>query len=321
MKSGNPSCLVIGDINIDFNIHANAYPPEGGETNTDSADLRLGGSACSTALVLQKLGIQTSLAANIGMDVFANFAMKHIQSTGMDVSLIQHLPDLQTGFFMVLITPVAQRTMFGKRGANTAALPLEELLIKVDSVDHLHVSGYSLIGDEQGAVVTKVVEYAKAKGKTVSLDPGVCASDQIKEKILKLLPFVDYFIPSQSEVASLANDVHEDDHSSFLLNKECLALVLKQAENGSSIVSKQNHIHAPAISIENKIINNTTGAGDSFNAGFLYGILSGHTPEQALRFGNAAGYAVITSQHGILDLINKKDLEKTILKIANNDDK
>ena len=149
------------------------------------------------------------------------------------------------------------------------------------------------------------------------MDPGVCASDQIREKIIKLLPFVDYFIPSQVEVRSLAGQVHEEDHISFLLDKGCRALVLKQSEKGSSFVTQDMHIHMPALSLEGRAISNSTSAGDSFNAGFLYGILSGHTPEQALRIGNAAGYAIITSQHGMLDFVDKKDVEKTILDLSN----
>lgn len=164
MKTDYPSCLVVGDINIDFNIHARSYPPEGGEANAESSDFRLGGSGCSTALVLQKLGIQTSLAANTGSDVFADFAMNHIRAAGIDTSLIQHLPDQQTGFFMILVTPMAQRTMFGQRGANAAALPLESLLKKAESVDHLHVSGYSLIGDDQYDVVFQIAKSADVTG-------------------------------------------------------------------------------------------------------------------------------------------------------------
>ena len=126
-----------------------------------------------------------------------------------------------------------------------------------------------------------------------------------------------HFIPSQNEVESLASQVPEDDHISFLLDKGCRALVLKQSEKGSSYVTRDSHIHAPAISLAGQAINNSTSAGDSFNAGFLYGILSGHAPEQALRLGNAAGYAIITSKHGMLDLVKEKNVEKTILALAN----
>ena len=153
------------------------------------------------------------------------------------------------------------------------------------------------------------------------MDPGVCASGQVREKIFKLLPFVDYFIPSQVEVGSLADQVHEKDHISFLLDKGCRALVLKQSEKGSSFMTQDMHIHAPAISLEGQKINNSTGAGDSFNAGFLYGILTGNTPEQALQFGNAAGYAIITSQHGLLDMIKKDnlvDIISSLHKLDNN---
>lgn len=316
MKSKNLSCLVIGDINIDFNIQASAYPPEGGVAHAKRSDFRLGGSGCSTALVLQKLGIRTSLAANMGADVFADFAMNHIRTAGLDTNLIQHLSDQQTGFFMILVTPATQRTMFGKRGANTVPLPLDSLLEKTDSVDHLHASGYSLIGNDQYEVVSHVVKYAKEKGKTVSFDPGVCSSEQIRDKIFSLLPFVDYFILSQVERDMLAGEVNKNDRSKFLLDKGCGALVLKQAKNGSSFFNNHIRVHVPAVSLERQTIYDSTGAGDSFNAGFLYGILNGSTPEHALQIGNAAGYAIITTRHGVLDLINENDFEKRIFDLS-----
>jgi sugar/nucleoside kinase (ribokinase family) len=320
--SNKHSCLIIGDINIDFNIHANSYPPEGGEIHAERSVFRLGGSGCNTARVLQKIGVPTALAANTGTDVFAKFAMEQINSAGLDTSLIQQVPEEQTGFFMILVTPVAQRTMFGNRGANAVPLPLKRLMMKLEVVDHLHISGYNLLGEEQYNVVHQVVQHAKAVGKTTSLDPGYVTAQKVKGKVFTLLPFVDYFLPSIVERDLLAGEVDEKDRNSFLLEKGCGTLVLKRAEKGSRFVSRQVDIAASALFIKGQKIHDSTGAGDGFNAGFLYGILNGESPERALKLGNAAGYAVITKQHGILDLIKSSCLKDEILALSkkiNND--
>jgi sugar/nucleoside kinase (ribokinase family) len=318
MKNKPPSCLVIGDINIDFNIHASAYPPEGGEAQTESSSFRLGGSGCVTAIMLQKLGIQTTLAANIGTDVFADFAMDHIRNVGLETDLICLLSDEQTGFFMILVTPGAQRTMFGKRGANALPLPLDEVLAKIDIVDHIHISGYSMIGDDQYEVVIQAVQYARANKKTISLDPGVCSSEQVKDKIFSLLPFVDYFMPSEDELNLLAGDIDAKDRPNFLMKMGCKSLVLKQSRNGSLFYRNKQKIHVPAVFVKGQKIHDSTGAGDSFDAGFLYGILSGAAPEQALRIGNASAYLMITTLKGILDLVDLEQIKEQIYNLSSN---
>ncbi|MCD6576905.1 MAG: carbohydrate kinase family protein [Anaerolineaceae bacterium] len=313
------SCLVIGDINIDFNIHANSYPPEGGEIHAERSVFHLGGSGCSTARVLQKLGVPTALAANTGTDVFAEFAMRQIGFTGLDTSLVQQLPDEPTGFFMILVTPGGQRTMFGNRGANAGAFPLNALLAKVEVVDHLHISGYSLLVEKQYDVIRRAVQHAKALRKTISLDPGYVASRKAKDKVLTLLPFIDYFLPSSTERDLLAGEANEKDRALFLLAKGCGALILKQAEKGSRFVSRQMDISAPAFSIKGQKVYDSTGAGDSFNAGFLYGILTGESPALALKLGNAAGYAAITKPNGILDMVESVNLKNEIFNLSKID--
>jgi sugar/nucleoside kinase (ribokinase family) len=297
-------CLVIGDINIDFDIHSNHYPAEGGEAHAEQADFRLGGSGCITAVNLQLLGNSVSLAAAMGEDVFSQFAGEHIKTSGIDKSLIQNLPGEQTGFFMILVTPGGQRTMFGNRGANAAAMDLKLILSRLAEFNHLHVSGYSLLGKEQFEIVSQVMEKAKKSGITVSLDPGVCTSEQAADKVLGLLKYVDYFLPSQDELTSLFGCRELTEEVEMLLRFGCNAVVLKSGKEGGKYFEADLSISVPAIDDPQKQIIDTTGAGDCFNAGFLDGILNGKSPEGSLRLANAAAFKMITSQHGVLDLIN-----------------
>jgi sugar/nucleoside kinase (ribokinase family) len=263
--------------------------------------------------VLQKLGIPTTLAANIGADVFAEFALDHIKSAGLDTSLIQQVPDEQTGFFMILVTPGAQRTMFGDRGANAVPFQPESLISKVDDVDHLHISGYNLLDKEQYDVVRHVVQHAIAIGKTTSLDPGIVSVQKVKNRVFSLLPSIDYFMPSTTERDLLAGEVNEKDRIPLLLGKGCGAVVLKQSEEGSRFVNHQTDISIPAVPIKSKKVYDSTGAGDGFNAGFLYGIFSDSSHESALKLGNAAGFAVITKPYGVLDMTQSKNLRDELL--------
>lgn len=296
-------CLVIGDINIDFAIHSNYYPDEGGEAHAEQTDLRLGGSGCITAIYLQLLGQPTALAANLGADVFSRFAGEHLGAAGLDISLVRNIPGEQTGFFMILVTPGAQRTMFGNRGANAVAMDMDKVLSGLSEFGHLHVSGYSLLGNEQFKVVSQVMTKAKSSGITISLDPGVCTSEQAVEKILGLLKYVDYFLPSQDELDSLIKDMEFEEKIETLLELGCKAVVLKQGKTGGKYFETGFAASAPAESDPGKMIVDSTGAGDCFNAGFLSGILNEKDPKEALKLANAAAFRMITSQHGIVELI------------------
>jgi len=296
-------CLVIGDINIDIVIHSNHFPAEGGNTHAEQADFRLGGSGCITALCLQLLNQPTALAANMGKDGFSQFARGHLDASGLDIALVQNLVSEQTGFFMTLVTSGGHHTMFSNRGANAVALDEDKLLSRLGEFNHLHVSGYSLKGNEQYAVVRKVMERANSLGISISLDPGVCTSEQAADRVLGLLKYVNYFLPNQDELTSLVKELEFDGKVKTLLKLGCKAVVLKQGKAGGKYFEGGFSVGTPAESDTGKKIVETTGAGDCFNAGFLYGILNRKSPEEALQLANAAAYKIITSQNGIVDLI------------------
>jgi sugar/nucleoside kinase (ribokinase family) len=310
------TCLVIGDINIDFNIKTSYYPPEGGETHAEESVFRLGGSGCSTALILQKLGLQTALAANLGDDLFAQFALDHIRSTGLDISMVKKNASHQTGFFMILVTGEAQRTMFGNRGANAAPIALDLVKDDVDQARHIHFSGYNLLGDDQAAAMIEVMRYSYEHDKTISLDPGTHTCKAVPQRVINALPFVDYFLPNNTEAHILSGHEKEDAQIAFLLHHGCKNVVLKRGDCGSRFTSTSQDIQVPAFSLEGQSVQDTTGAGDSFNAGFLYGLLNGKSAAVSLKMGNAAGYLMITAPGGPLDFLKRENLVQEIQSIA-----
>ncbi len=304
--------LVIGDINIDITIFSNHYPHEGGSISAEQCDFRLGGSGCITALSLKLLGLPTTLTANMGNDVFSQFALGYFNALGLDVSLVNILSDKQTGFFLTLITGCEKNTIFSNRGANAASFDIKALLPKLKEFDHLHVSGYTLKGDDQYDVLKELIESAYRLRIPISLDPGICVSEQSAEKILGLLKFVKYFLPNQGELAFLVKSGEIDKKIEALLELGCKAVILKQGILGGKYFEKGFMVSAPAENDPQKKIVNTSGAGDCFNGGFLKGMLEGKSPENALKLANAISFKMITSKHGIVDLIQEANIDRVI---------
>ncbi|BBB46877.1 carbohydrate kinase family protein [Pelolinea submarina] len=295
--------LVLGDIAIDFNMQTSTYPPEGGAAHASQADMRLGGSGCLTALTLSGLGLPTALAGNLGSDMFAEFIMQKIRSGGLDSSLVRRLPDEQSGFFLIAATPSGKHTTFGNRGANAQPLPLEDITARLSEFKHLHISGYILIDEEQFQVTRRILLRAKQLGLTTSLDPGVCYAPEAQEKVRSLLQYIDVFLPNRDETARLGGPGELNDQLAVLLELGCGAVIVKLGKEGCRYYDRHQWLDQAADPIPQEEIKDITGAGDSFNGGFLSGILAGETPAKALRMGNRAARRIITSPHGILDLI------------------
>jgi sugar/nucleoside kinase (ribokinase family) len=267
--------------------------------HAQGSDFRLGGSGCLTAIALSHLGSPVLLSGNLGRDVFADFVMRTLQSAGMDTRLVRQHEGQSSGFFVNVATPGGQRTMFGSRGANDLSLPEKDIVSLFSTSRHLHISGYTLRADAQFEVVKRIFEGAKAAGLTTSLDPGVCISQEAKERIFTLLKGLDYFLPNVNELKNLTGDVPLAEQLSAILTYGCKAVALKMGVDGSRFFDGQQDI-SQAVSKEIQA-GDTTGAGDCFNAGFLHSVFKGESKETALLAGNQAAARMLTSPHGILD--------------------
>jgi sugar/nucleoside kinase (ribokinase family) len=134
----------------------------------------------------------------------------------------------------------------------------------------------------------------------------------VPERVLDMLPFVDYIRPNSFEAQILSGQADEEEQIAFLLDKGCRSVVLKKGGEGSRFISDEEDVAVPAFALKTDALRDSTGAGDSFNAGFLYGVLDGKTRSASLKMGNAAGYLMITAPGGPLDLLSRKDLADEI---------
>ncbi len=307
--------LVFGDINIDAVVTAREYPPEGGEAVVEKTDFRLGGSGCNTAVTLAKLGADAWLAGNLGTDPLGVMAMNYIRKASLRESLIQQKESHQTGFFCIVVTGNGERTMFGGRGCNTNPPDYKQAVEVMAGIDGLHISGYTLMDDAQFEVIARLIEAAHLQGKVISLDPGVFTSSQSKQRINAILPMIDYLMISQPELSDYS---HPDDQQTVikrLLDSGIKAMVLKMGAEGSQFIDQQGEIFQPAFQHTSHPIQDTTGAGDAFNAGFLFARLRSLPVPDCLALGNLCAFRSITSPHGIVDVCLENDYPHSLNKL------
>lgn len=310
-----PHIMVIGDINIDAVIAALEYPPEGGEAVVEHTDFRLGGSGCNTSVTLAKLGARAIHVGNLGTEPLGQMAMSYIRSAGMECGLLRQKDEFQTGFFFILITSGGQRTMFGGRACNALPPDFEQVALHLPSIDALHLSGYTLIQDEQFEVIQKLAQLAHQQGKVISLDPGVCTTKTAKAKVNAILPSVDYLLISQQELVDYATPMTADVGIKELLESGVKALVIKMGTEGSQYIDSQQQYSQPAFYSKSHSIQDTTGAGDCFDAGFLFALMYGLNFPDCLTLGNLTAYRTIIAPHGIADICQTKNYSQELLNL------
>jgi sugar/nucleoside kinase (ribokinase family) len=154
----------------------------------------------------------------------------------------------------------------------------------VKSARHLHMSGYYLLRSMQ-AGASRLFREAKEAGMSTSLDPDHDPSGKWNGGMRELLCYVDFFFPNEHECMNIAGAANLDAAANCLRSLAGVTVIKRGAE-GAVLVSAGCTISTPAFAITPV---DTTGAGDSFNAGYLFQYLRGSPQEQCLLWGNACG--------------------------------
>jgi sugar/nucleoside kinase (ribokinase family) len=261
--------LVVGDCNPDLILSGGDVVPEFGQWEKVVDDMRLvpGGSSTIVAAGAARLGLPTSLVAALGDDLFGRFMLDAMSERGVDTGGCVIRADAATGL-TVALTRGDDRAILTAPGA-IATLRAEEVDgVRLRRATHLHVGSYFLL-DGLRPGLHELVRTAKAAGATVSLDPQGDPAGGWDGGLRDLLPSVDVLFVNENEAAAI------DAGRSGLV-------VVKRGPQGASAGGVD--VAPPAVDAVD-----ATGAGDSFDAGFLAAWLAGQPVEQALRLGCACG--------------------------------
>jgi sugar/nucleoside kinase (ribokinase family) len=275
--------LVAGEINPDLVLRGDVVPEFGQvEKLVDSADLTVGSSSAIFACGAARLGLKVGFIGLCGDDLFGNFMLKEMSTKGVDISPVIIRKGGQTGLSVILANgnDRAILTHAGLIPAFTAAdIPFSLLR----NARHLHVASYFLqTGLQPG--IEGLFDEARSLGLTTSLDPNWDPAESWQGFDF-LLGRVDVFLPNEKEARSITRAETLHDALKGLAGKAGLAAV-KCGEQGASGRKRDTEIHVPGLKMD---VVDTVGAGDSFDAGFLYGYLNGWEFGKSLRLAVACG--------------------------------
>ena len=285
--------IVVGELNVDLILNQiESFPETGKEKLAGNMTLTLGSSSAIFASNLSSLGINTSFIAKIGNDVFGQFCKEQLETKGVDTSLLLIKDDLKTGATIVLNFG-EDRAMITHQGA-MKHLGLSDITKEVlGTAKHLHFSSYFL----QPGFKTDLYglfKMAKEAGLTTSLDVQWDPAEVWDFDYKKILPFVDVFLPNEKELLNVTGE-NSLEAALHAINGLVKIIVIKKDKRGSVLSYNNKIVFGKAFLNENVV--DAIGAGDSFNAGFIFKFLSGFPPEDCQTFGNLIG-AISTTKSG-----------------------
>jgi sugar/nucleoside kinase (ribokinase family) len=245
-----------------------------------------GGSACNTILGIGMLGNPARFIGKRGNDEFGYLFEKGVRFHNVEPVL--QISVTPTGHVLSVVTPDAQRTMFTFLGASSETDPQAITSELFSDVALVHVEGYLLFNRN---LILATLEAAKNAGARISLDLASFTVVEAAHSLLEAIcrDYVDILIANEDEARAFTGFTDEMSSLDALATKAEYA-VLKLGKRGSVIAHDDMRTTIEPMGDGRAI--DTTGAGDLWAAGFLYGLVNGFSIEKCGKLGSACGFEV-----------------------------
>ena len=265
--------LVVGDCNPDLLLVGGDPVPEFGQREqlVDRAVLTIGGSASITACGAARLGLSTALVAAVGCDHLGSHVLEEVSARGVDVAACLRREGDSTGLTVVLARG-DDRAILTSIGAIAALTGADVDVDLVRSARHLHIASYFLLHGLQPGL-PDLLAAAQAAGITVSLDPQDDPAGRWEAGLPELVRSVDLLFVNERESAGIDTSA-------------CPLVIVKRGPRGALARTQEGAVEHPAVPVATV---DATGAGDSFDAGFLAAWLAGRPSRMRSRWRARAG--------------------------------
>ena len=293
-----------------------ALPQGEGTTLIQGIGVAPAGTAAGAAMVAARLGVPTRLAGSVGGDLTGRFVRMALEEEGIGTDLLETIPTMPTSTTVLAVDSKGRRPNFHALGAGMFAPTGENVKAAAAKAAFLHYGG---VGGPKldGGAGAAVVEAAKAGGAIVTCDL-ISPQPTALAELERLLPHVDYFMPSVAEAFSLSGTTDMAAAADFFLARGAKNVLMKNGGNGSYAALDAERTSLGAYDITPI---DTTSCGDSYCAGFIAGLNRGLTPLDAARFATAVAALVaqglatlgrLESYDGVLKAMGEMTLKEPV---------
>ena len=290
---------VIADLCVDFLVRGDDVPIWGqAEVFVDDYCLELGGSAGIFASQFTRLGGKVGLYGKVGNDLFGHYLRERVTGLGIATEHVFASERYRTpvGFGLSMKGDRAMLTYEGcLREITFDAVEASGLLAKSP---HLHIASYFLL-ESLRPHWPRMLPALRQRGMTVSLDTNWSPAGNW-DAVREILGYVDVFAPNEQEALHISGMDNVEDALKWLSRLVKLT-VIKRGARGAVAFDRESgdRVDLPGTPLDERSIADTTGAGDNFDAGFLYAWLKGAPLANCVKLGMRCGTASLARMGGI----------------------
>ncbi|QHJ72367.1 sugar kinase [Planococcus halotolerans] len=285
--------LTIGDAMITMNPSTTG--PLRYVTNFER---KVGGAEMNFAIGCARLGLNSKWISRLGKDDFGKVIYNFARGEGVDVSAVEFVEDIPTSVnFKEIHKSGAGKTYYYRDPSPVKVLTPEDIREEMfEGIDVVHLTGVYLALDERNIeIAKKIIGIAQEKKIAIAFDPNIRLKlwtiEEARVAYESIFPDVDILLTGLDEIQMISGQESFGELAAYVEKFGIRDFVIKDGENGSKLYRQGEWTTVAGFSV-NPI--DTVGAGDGFDAGYIYGILNHFEPEPLLRFANAVGALVTT---------------------------
>ncbi|MBP3389106.1 MAG: carbohydrate kinase family protein [Clostridia bacterium] len=281
--------LCIGSVTTDVIVSpADSIPTPGTLRYVDSVSTHVGGCASNAAMDLAKLGVPVALSCKVGKDNFGSFVKEIAAAVGVDVSGVVEDEAVSTTVSIVCVGSSGERSFMYNPGSTSAFVKEDITDELVDSCDIIFVAGAMLLTAFDGKPCAEFMKKCQEKGKYTVMDTAWDSEDVWLPKVQEVLPYLDLFMPSIEEASKLTGETDVNKIADRFFEMGVKNVIIKWGKHGALVCPAGEERMVLPTYLEFKPVD-TTGAGDSFCAGFLAGLAQDWDYRKSGEFANAVG--------------------------------
>jgi sugar/nucleoside kinase (ribokinase family) len=289
-----------------------SFPERGKLSHVPTLEIHLGGLAAVTATVLSQLGAKSAFIGCTGNDGFGDYLMGVMTGNGVDVSQVRRTSEYGSSATVVLVAHDGERTFLHHMGANRLVSEQDVDLEFVSRARVLHWGGPSVNPGLDGEPIGRVLEKARARGLTTSMDTCFDGQGKWFQLIKHALPHLDIVMSSLEEARNYTGKQTPEEIADFYRSFGVETVLVKLGADGVFAKNSKGQHRLPAHKV--KVVD-TTGAGDAACGGFLYGYLHGWGLLECAKMANAVG-ALTVQQMGGAEAVKSLEQVKALMENA-----
>ena len=305
--------IAIGELNVDLILnHIQSMPVIGKEIFADDMLLTLGSSTAIFAANAASLGMKVAFVGMIGKDNFGELVKTSLEKRSVSTRYLIETDQYATGATIVLAYAEDRANITYQGRMDTMGFnDIDPSVFEITK--HIHISSIFIQSGLKRDLL-RILKLAKERGITVSLDTQWDPMEKWDLDYTEILPYVTLFMPNETELKGLAgtSNLHEAiEKIRPYIGEAC---IVKCGSQGSILFQKEGTTLEASSFLNTEVID-TIGAGDSFNAGFVYSYVKGYSLAECQQLGNLTGAINTTAAGGIGAFTDKNEIEKRALEI------